>query len=65
MTDIFFRKDNFKDEPWYDEMLVFCAIGICKAEKKEYTEPIREALAKLGYETGVFTKNGADYISGI
>lgn len=50
MVDIFLRKDNFADEPWYNEMLIFCAIGVCQPEEA-HIAPLRDALAQLGYET--------------
>jgi len=64
MQDIFLRKDNYKDEPWYNELLIFCAIGVCQPKDKEHIKPLREVLAVLDYETRMFSKDGKDYIAG-
>lgn len=64
MHDIFFRKDNFKDEPWYNELYIFCAIGVCQPEK-EHIEPLKDALSVLGYETRLLEKDGKTYIAGV
>lgn len=63
MHDIFFRKDNYKGEPWYNELLIFCAIGVCQPED-EHIKPLQEALSVLGYETRVLSKDGKSYIAG-
>ena len=28
--DIFFRADNFQDEPWYGDFQMYMAIGVCQ-----------------------------------
>ena len=53
MEDIFFRKDNYKNEPWYNEFCIFLNIGVCKPEKQEYIKPMQDALEIMGYTTRV------------
>jgi len=40
--DIFFRPDNFKDEPWYGEFQLFLTIGVCQPQE-EHSLQIRQA----------------------
>ena len=28
--DIFFRPDNFQDEPWYDDLQMYMVVGVCQ-----------------------------------
>lgn len=63
MIDIFLRYDNFKDEPWYNELRTFLNIGVCCPEP-EHREAVKDALAALGYKTIEFTRNGRFYLSG-
>mgnify|MGYP001078030444 FL=1 len=32
--DIFFRPDNFQEEPWYGEFQMFLAVGVCQPPKE-------------------------------
>ncbi|MDD4565717.1 MAG: hypothetical protein PHE79_09635 [Eubacteriales bacterium] len=50
MQDIFFRKDNYKGMPWYNELCIFCNIGVCKPEPDQIPD-VQAALQKLGYQT--------------
>lgn len=59
--DIFFHADNFRDEPWYGEFLLFTKIGICEAPK-EYIMPLRKALKIAGYTTHAVEKDQKIYI---
>lgn len=65
MYDPFFRKDNFKEEPWYNDLCIFTAIGVTEVDDKD-TEAVRAALRKLGYETRTFPskQEGRTMISG-
>jgi len=48
--DPFLRTDNFQNEPWYGQLQLFLAIGVCEVPDA-HVEEIRSALRKLGYET--------------
>ena len=45
--DIFFRPDNFREEPWYGDFQMFLAIGVCQPPE-EYTLQVRKALKVMG-----------------
>ncbi len=59
--DYFLRKDVFKDEPWYGDLIMFVDIGICKPSRK-YMLPVRKALQMLGYHTKTVEKEGKTYV---
>ncbi len=59
--DIFFRADNFRDEPWYDEFQIYMVIGICEPPE-EYALQVRKALKVMGYDTHTTVLNGKTYI---
>ena len=50
--DPFFRADNFRDEPWYDDFQTFLAIGVCKPAP-EHLLVVRKALKIMGCPTHV------------
>lgn len=64
MSDIFFRADNFKEEPWYEEFQIFLHIGVCKPVP-EHLEAVKAAIYQMGYETVTeLPRNGEIYLSG-
>lgn len=48
--DPFLRKEAFEDKPWYDEFLMFHAIGVCQTQDEHVAE-VREALARFLFAT--------------
>ena len=59
--DIFFRPDNFRDEPWYEEFQIFLAIGVCQPPE-EHALQIRKALKVMGFLTHTASREGKTYI---
>ncbi len=59
--DTFLRVEAFEDEKWYDELLIYTHIGVCKPEKED-AEAVRKALKMLGYETEESVYNGEVYL---
>jgi len=59
--DIFFRKDNFKDEDWYDDFLMFLNIGVCQP-KTEHILTVQKALKIMGYNTRISKINGGSCV---
>ena len=59
--DIFLRVEAFEDEKWYDELLIYTHIGVCKPERED-TERVQKALKMLGYETEESVYNGEVYL---
>lgn len=59
--DIFFRPDNFQEEPWYEEFQMFLAIGVCQPQE-EYTLQVRKALKVMGFLTHTDVREGKIYI---
>lgn len=59
--DIFFRPDNFQEEPWYDDFQMFRAIGVCQPPE-EYTLQVRKALKVMGYDTHTALREGKTFI---
>ena len=59
--DIFFRPDNFQEEPWYEDFQMFRAIGVCQPPE-EYTLQVRKALKVMGYDTHTAIREGKTYI---
>ncbi|MBQ7347670.1 MAG: hypothetical protein IJW55_06900 [Clostridia bacterium] len=59
--DIFLRVEAFENEKWYDELLIYTHIGVCKPEKED-VEEVRKALKMLGYETEESVYDGEVYL---
>ena len=59
--DIFFRPDNFQEEPWYDQFQLFLAIGVCQPPK-EHPWQVRKALKVMGFDTHTEIRKGKTYI---
>ncbi len=59
--DIFFRPDNFREEPWYGDFQMFLAIGVCQPPE-EYTLQVRKALKVMGYDTHPELREGKTFI---
>jgi hypothetical protein len=59
--DIFFRADNFQNEKWYDELLIFMSIGVCNTPP-EHSSELQKALKIMGYATRTKEHNGKLYI---
>ncbi|MEG1894610.1 MAG: hypothetical protein RR162_00120 [Oscillospiraceae bacterium] len=59
MEDIFLRKDSFKDKPWYNELCIFTAIGVCGPKEADIGS-LRQALKELGYETHIIKASGGE-----
>lgn len=59
--DIFFRADNFQEEPWYDQFRIFLAIGVCHVPKEQILL-VRKALKVMGYSTHTAIREGKTYI---
>lgn len=59
--DIFFRADNFQEEPWYGEFQLFLAIGVCQVPE-EYALQICKALKVMGSPTHTAIREGRTYI---
>ena len=55
--DIFFRPDNFQDEPWYGDFQMYMAIGICQPPE-EYALQVRKALKIMGCNTHTAIRDG-------
>ena len=59
--DIFFRYDNFRDEPWYEDVQMYRAVGIC-VPAAEHALQVRKALKILGYATHTTVRDGTTYV---
>lgn len=59
--DIFFRADNFQEEDWYDDVLLYTRIGVCQPEP-EHMDTVQKALKILGFHTHVSSRNGRNYL---
>ena len=55
--DIFFRPDNFQEEPWYGEFQLFLAIGVCQPAA-EHILQVRKALKVMGFLTHTAIREG-------
>lgn len=60
--DIFFRADNFENEAWYGELLMYTRIGVCQP-KPEHMLELQKALKILGYPTHTAERNGKAYLA--
>ena len=59
--DIFFRPDNFQDEPWYGDFQMYMTIGVCQPPEKYATE-IRKALKIMGFSTHTSNRDGKTFV---
>lgn len=59
--DIFFRPDNFQEEPWYDDFQMYMTIGVCQPPE-EYALQVRKALKVMGLATHTAVRNGKTYV---
>lgn len=59
--DLFFRADNFRQEPWYNEFLLYTRIGSCQPAPEHVLE-VQKALKLMGYPTHTAEHNGKVYI---
>lgn len=59
--DIFFRADNFQNEEWYGDFMIYMNIGVCQP-LPEYCLDIQKALKIMGYKTRLAEHNGKTYI---
>ena len=59
--DIFFRADNFRDEPWYGDFQMYMAIGVC-TPSEEHALQVRKALKVMGYATRTTIRDGQTYV---
>ena len=59
--DIFFRHDNFQDEPWYGDFQMYMAIGVCQPPE-EHALQVRKALKVMGFPTHTFIRDGKTYV---
>lgn len=59
--DIFFRSDNFQEEPWCDEFQMYLAIGVCQPPE-EYALQVRKALKVMGFLTHTKIREGKTFI---
>ena len=48
--DVFFRADNFQNEPWYGEFQIYRNLGVCQP-KPEHVLEVQKALKVMGYPT--------------
>ena len=55
--DIFFRYDSFRDEPWYEDVQMYRAVGVC-VPAAEHALPVRKALKILGCATHTTVRDG-------
>ena len=59
--DIFFRSDNFQEEPWYGDFHMYMTIGVCQPPE-EYALQIRKALKVMGLATHTAIRDGKTYV---
>lgn len=59
--DVFFRADNFQDEPWYGEFQIYRNLGVCQP-KPEHALEVQKALKVMGYPTHAAERNGKTYL---
>ena len=59
--DIFFRPDNFQDEPWYGDFQMYMAIGVCQPPE-EHALQIRKALKIMGFSTHTANRDGKTFV---
>lgn len=61
IEDIFLRVDSFKNEPWYDDFVLYTRIGVCKP-KTENCKAVCRALRQLGYGVTLKLRDGDLYV---
>ena len=59
--DVFFRADNFQNEPWYDEFMIYRNLGVCQP-RPEHALEVQKALKVMGYPTHTAERNGKTYL---
>ena len=59
--DIFFRADNFQDEPWYGDFQMYMAIGVCQPSE-EHALQVRKALKVMGFPTHIANRDDKTYV---
>ena len=59
--DVFFRADNFQNEPWYGEFQIYRNLGVCQP-KPEHVLEVQKALKVMGYHTHAAERNGKTYL---
>ena len=59
--DVFFRADNFQNEPWYGEFQIYRNLGVCQP-KPEHVLEVQKALKVMGYPTHAAERNGKTYL---
>ena len=59
--DLFMHVENFKDKPWYGDVVLYTRIGTCKP-KAEHVPEVCKALKQLGYSVRLKTKDGEMYV---
>lgn len=59
--DVFFRADNFQNEPWYGEFQIYRNLGVCQP-KPEHALEVQKALKVMGYPTHAAGRNGKTYL---
>ena len=59
--DMFFRADNFQDEPWYGDFQIYRNLGVCQP-RPEHALEVQKALKVMGYPTHTAEQNGKLYL---
>lgn len=59
--DVFFRADNFQNEPWYGDFQIYRNLGVCQP-KPEHALEVQKALKVMGYPTHAAERNGKTYL---
>ena len=59
--DVFFRPDNFRGQPWYNDFMIYRNLGVCQP-KPEHTLEVQKALKVIGYPTHTAVRNGKTYL---
>lgn len=59
--DLFMRVENFKNELWYGDLVLYSRIGVCKT-KPECAPEVCKALKQLGYSVRLKAKDGELYV---
>ena len=53
--------DSFKDEPWYEDIVLYSRIGVCKP-KPDNCKAVCKALRELGYPVQLKFRGGDLYV---
>lgn len=59
--DVFFRADNFQNEPWYGDFKLYLFTGVCQP-KPEHILELQKALKIMGYPTHTFKYDGKLFV---